>query len=133
MALKRFGVSLEEEILQALDAYVVENGFANRSQAIRFLVEKGTVEEKWQCNHIVAGAVLVMYDTSRLDISRNIDMIQREYRDIILTASTSFLSNESSLNVITVKGEAVRLTEFSDRLSSIKGIKHCKLLMSRAE
>ena len=32
MAVTRFGVSLEEELLKALDEYVQENSFSNRSQ-----------------------------------------------------------------------------------------------------
>ena len=48
MAIKRFGVSLEENLLESLDKYVDENGFANRSQAIRFLIEKNVAERKWQ-------------------------------------------------------------------------------------
>ena len=31
MSLKRFGVSLEDNLLESLDQYVNENGFANRS------------------------------------------------------------------------------------------------------
>ena len=62
MSLKRFGVSLEDNLLESLDQYVNENGFANRSQAIRFLVEKNVAEKKWQCNHIVAGTIILMYD-----------------------------------------------------------------------
>lgn len=31
MPLKRFGVSLEDNLLESLDQYVSENGFANRS------------------------------------------------------------------------------------------------------
>ena len=50
MSLKRFGVSLEDNLLESLDQYVNENGFANRSQAIRFLIEKNVAERKWQCN-----------------------------------------------------------------------------------
>ena len=48
MSLKRFGVSLEDNLLESLDQYVNENGFANRSQAIRFLIEKNVAERKWQ-------------------------------------------------------------------------------------
>ena len=44
MTLKRFGVSLEDESLEQLDQYVLENGYANRSQAIRFLIEKNLAE-----------------------------------------------------------------------------------------
>ena len=54
MALKRFGVSLEDYLLEDLDQYVKQNGFTNRSQAIRFLIEKNVTEQKWLCNHIVA-------------------------------------------------------------------------------
>jgi len=49
MAVSRFGVSLEEELLIALDQYVTENNFSNRSQAIRYLIEKNLVEQKWKC------------------------------------------------------------------------------------
>ena len=65
MPLKRFGVSLEDNLLESLDQYVSENGFANRSQAIRFLVEKNVAEKKWQCNHIVAGTIILMYDQGK--------------------------------------------------------------------
>lgn len=54
MALARFGVSLEEEILRALDRFVIENSFPNRSRAIRHLIEKNLLEEKWQSNELVA-------------------------------------------------------------------------------
>ena len=40
MTIKRFGVSLEEELLNELDNYVSENNFSNRSQALRFLIDK---------------------------------------------------------------------------------------------
>lgn len=72
MPLKRFGVSLEDNLLESLDQYVSENGFANRSQAIRFLVEKNVAEKKWQCNHIVAGTTHGNTKSTRL-ITYSID------------------------------------------------------------
>ena len=78
MPLKRFGVSLEDNLLESLDQYVSENGFANRSQAIRFLVEKNVAEKKWQCNHIVAGTIILMYDQVKKDITSRIADIRRQ-------------------------------------------------------
>ncbi|MFZ4582143.1 MAG: CopG family ribbon-helix-helix protein [Paludibacter sp.] len=43
MPVARFGVSLENELLEALDAFVQDNKFPNRSQAIRHLIEKNLV------------------------------------------------------------------------------------------
>jgi len=59
MSLARFGVSLEEDILNALDNFVIENNLPNRSQAIRHLIEKNIAEKKWLCNHVVAGAIVI--------------------------------------------------------------------------
>ena len=128
MALKRFGVSLEDDLLESLDQYVLENGFSNRSQAIRFLIEKNLAEKKWLCNHIVAGTIIIMYDQGKKEIASKIILIEQDYQDVILSSSQYFC-----LHIATVMGEAHRLTDLSDRLTTIKGIKHGKLVMSRAD
>ena len=133
MALKRFGVSLEDELLESLDSFVLENGFANRSQAIRFLVEKSLAEKKWQGNHIVAGTIFIIYDQKRSDVRNNISKIELQHQNLILSSSAYYLSGGITLQVSTVLGEAKNLTALADMLTSIKGIRHGKLLMSRAE
>jgi CopG family nickel-responsive transcriptional regulator len=133
MPLKRFGVSLEDNLLESLDQYVSENGFANRSQAIRFLVEKNVAEKKWQCNHIVAGTIILMYDQVKKDITSRIADIQQNYQDVILSSSQYYVNRNFCLHIATVMGTAYRLTELSDRLTTIKGLKHGKLVMSRAD
>lgn len=133
MALKRFGVSLEDNLLESLDDYVQNNGFSNRSQAIRFLVEKNVAEQKWQCNHIVAGTIIIMYDQKKKEIISRITEIQQQYQDVILSSSQYYINQNFCLHIATVMGEALRLTELSDRLITIRGIKHGKLVMSRAD
>lgn len=133
MALKRFGVSLEDDLLESLDNYVQENGFSNRSQAIRFLVEKNVAEQKWQCNHIVAGTIILMYDQKKKEIVSRITDIEQQYQDAVLSSSQYYINQNFCLHIVTVMGEAHRLTEFSDRLITIRGIKHGKLVMSRAD
>ncbi|WP_347396379.1 nickel-responsive transcriptional regulator NikR [Parabacteroides leei] len=133
MSIKRFGVSLEDNLLESLDQYVDENGFANRSQAIRFLIEKNVAEKKWQCNHIVAGTIIIMYDQEKAAIASKIVSIQQDYQDVILSSSQYYVNQNFCLHIVTVMGTAHRLTELSDKLTAIKGIKHGKLVMSRAD
>lgn len=133
MALKRFGVSLEEDLLESLDKYVVNNGFSNRSQAIHFLVEKSIAEEKWQCNHVVAGTIIIMYDQTRKDIAIRIADSQQAYQELILSSSQYYINHNFCLHIATVMGMAYRLTELADKMTAIKGIKHGKLVMSRAD
>ena len=133
MSLVRFGVGLEEDILKALDNFVVENNLPNRSQAIRHLVEKHTVEKKWQCNNMVAGAIVMLYDHHKGDVTTKSNDIQHEYFDLILSSQHFHLNHDNCLEIVAVKGTASRLTELSDKLIGIKGIIHGKLVMSRAE
>ena len=133
MPLKRFGVSLEDKLLEALDEYVESNGFTNRSQAIRFLVEKNIAEQKWQCNHIVAGTIIIMYDQNRKDIATKIADIQQAHQELVLSSTQYYINRNFCLHIVTVMGMAYRLTEFADRLTAIKGIRHGKLVMGRAD
>ncbi len=133
MAVSRFGVSLEEELLTALDKYVTENNFSNRSQAIRYLIEKNLVEQKWKCDNIVAGAVVLVYSCHKMDIRNRSAEIQYLYRDTVIGLQQFNLNDENCMEIIAIKGISSRLTELSDKLISIKGIKHGKLIMSRTE
>ena len=133
MSLARFGVSLEEDILNALDNFVIENNLPNRSQAIRHLIEKNIAEKKWLCNHVVAGAVVMLYDHHKGDVTNKSNDIQHEYFDVILSSQHFHLNHDNCLEIIAVKGNANVLTELSDKLIGIKGVIHGKLIMSRTE
>ncbi len=133
MAVSRFSVSLEKELLEELDQYAADNNFANRSQAVRHLIEKNIVEKKWQCNNIVAGAIVMIYDHHKRDIVNRSNDTQHNYFDVILSSQHFHLDHDVCLEIVAVKGIASRLTELSDKLISIKGIKHGKLIMSKAD
>lgn len=133
MSVTRFSVSLEEELLKELDGYVLDNSFANRSQALRHLIEKNIVEKKWQCNNEVAGAVVLVYDHHKKDIFSRSNEIQHNYFDVILSSQHYHLSHDICLEIIAVKGVANKLTRLSDKLISIKGIRHGKLVMSKTD
>lgn len=133
MSVVRFGVSLEADLMEALDNYVKENSYSNRSQALRQLISKHLVEKKWQCNNMVAGAITLIYDHNKKVIGNGLIEVQNKYKDVILSVQRQFLDENVMLEVVSVKGEAVRLTELSDKLIAVKGVQHGKLAMSRAD
>jgi CopG family nickel-responsive transcriptional regulator len=131
MSVVRFGVSFEKEVLEALDEYVLENRFSNRSQALRQLVNRHIVEKKWQCNNRVAGAVTLVYDHNRRDIANHLADIQMKYTREILSVQRFSLNEQYSMEVVALNGVSSRLTELAEQLISLKGIQHGKLTMSR--
>ncbi len=133
MAVSRFGVSLEAELLEALDNYVAENNFPNRSQAIRQLIERNLVEKKWQCNHTVAGAITLVYDHHRRELGNKIMDIQHGYFREILAVQHFHLSHNTCMEIVAVRGQAYRLTELADKLIALKGMRHGKLVMTKSD
>jgi CopG family nickel-responsive transcriptional regulator len=133
MSVSRFGVSLDEDLLKALDEFVADNQFANRSQAIRYLIEKNLTEEKWKCDNIVAGAVVLVFNNQKREILKRSSEIQFEYSDVIISVQGFYLNEINYMEIIAVKGPSKRLTEVSEKLIGIKGIEHGKLVMSKAQ
>ena len=132
MSVSRFGVSLDENLLKALDEYVALNQFSNRSQAIRHLIEKNLAEEKWKCDNIVAGAVVLVFNSQKRELLKKSSEIQFEFNDVILSVQGFYLNEQNYMEIIAVKGPSRRLTEVSEKLIGIKGIEHGKLVMSKA-
>ena len=131
MGVVRFGVSLDKEIMYALDDYVSANNFPNRSQAIRNLIEKYAVEQKWQCDNEVAGAIVIVYDHHKRNIDNEINKVQHNYHHLILSTQHLHLNHETCLETIAVKGKANELTQLADKIITLKGIHHGKLVMTR--
>ncbi|MDA3835123.1 MAG: nickel-responsive transcriptional regulator NikR [Spirochaetales bacterium] len=133
MSVVRFGVSIEKDMLQALDDYVKENSFSNRSQAIRQLISNNLVIQKWKCNNIVAGSITLVYDHHKGDLPGIITDIQHDYHQSILSSQHFHLDSTNCLEIIAVKGKAKDLTDLANKLIAVKGIQHGKLSMSRVD
>jgi CopG family nickel-responsive transcriptional regulator len=130
MTLKRFGVSLEENLLADLDQLVENRKFPNRSQAIRFLISQSKTEDLWLDDQEVAGAIVLLYDHHKKDVQVRSTEIQHDYHPLILSVQHVHLDHSNCLETIAVKGKANQLQSLADQLIALKGIKHGKLVMS---
>ena len=128
--MKRFGVSLEEELLEKLDGLVKKNKLPNRSQAIRYLIRKNMTDEQWETNQVVSGCVVLVYDHHKRDLLTKVVDIQHNFQNIVLSSQHVHLDHDNCIETIILKGKARNLKELSDRLIGLKGIKHGQLVMS---
>lgn len=133
MNVRRFGVSLEEDLLDKLDRLVERHSFPNRSQAIRYLVRNALVEDSWQADSEVAGVIVLIYDHHKRNVVNQLLDIQHDYTSLILASQHAHLDHDHCLETIVLRGRASGIQELSDRLISIKGIIHGKLVISGFE
>ena len=130
MQVKRFGVSLEDDLLNELDRLAVKHKFPNRSQAIRFLIKKYSVEDEWDDNKEVAGAIVLVYDHHKRDLQSKSTDVQHGFHHLILSVQHVHLDHHNCLETIAVKGKAEELKELANQLIAIKGVKHGELVMT---
>ncbi len=130
--MKRFGVSLEDNLLRELDALVTKHKLPNRSQAIRFLIRKNLTQEKWKNNLEVSGCVVLIYDHHKRNLLNKAMDVQHDYQNLVLSTQHVHMDHDNCMETIILKGKAKELKELADRLIGIKGMKHGELVMTSA-
>ncbi|AMM53390.1 nickel-responsive transcriptional regulator NikR [Pyrococcus kukulkanii] len=131
MNLVRFGVSIPEELLEKFDRIIEEKGYANRSEAIRDLIRDFIVRHEWEVgNEEVAGTITMVYNHDEADVVKELLDLQHEYLDEIVASLHVHMDEHNCLEVVVVKGEAKKIKKIADRLLSLKGVKHGKLVMT---
>lgn len=130
MQVKRFGVSIEDEFLAELDRLVAKNQFPNRSQAIRYLIKKYSVENEWEDNKEVAGAIVLVYDHHKRELQTKSTDVQHNYHHLILSVQHVHLDHHNCLETIAVKGKSKDLNQLANALIGLKGVKHGELVMT---
>lgn len=128
--MKRFGVSLEEELLDKLDGLVEHHRFPNRSQAIRFLVRRYITEDNWAQNQPVSACLVLVYDHHKPGLQKQLTALQHDYHDLVLCSQHVHLDHDNCIETITLKGMAEEIRSLADRLIAVKGIVHGELVMS---
>jgi len=125
--LVRFGVSIEDELLKKFDGLLKQEGYSNRSEAIRDLIRNNLVEKEWGEGGDVAGVIVIVYNHEKRELVNKITDIQHNFLEIIVSNEHIHLDKENCLEVIIVKGEAERIAKLANTLHALKGVKYCTL------
>ena len=128
--LRRFSVSLEEELLEQFDSYIRERGYVNRSEAVRDLIRKEVISEEWEQDGDVAGVVTLVYNHHQPQLQEKITAIQHDYYTLITSTTHVHMDHHNCLEVIIVKGKASRIREMAEKVIAMRGVKNGNLTMT---
>ena len=128
--LKRFSISLEEELLARFDAYIETKGYSNRSEAIRDLIRKTQVSEEWEKDSEVVGVVTLVFNHHKSQLQEKITELQHNYHNLITSTTHVHMDHHNCLEVTIVKGKASTVQELAAQLMALRGVKDGNLTMS---
>ncbi len=132
--LKRFGVSMENSLLQKFDGLVKQKGYVNRSEAVRDLVRDALVQQSWEMeDQIVAGSILLFYSHHQRNLLNELALIQHDMHENILATTHFHLDKDNCLELIIVKGKAKDIQHLSNNMMTLKGVDYGKFIVAPVE
>ncbi|PKN71453.1 MAG: nickel-responsive transcriptional regulator NikR [Deltaproteobacteria bacterium HGW-Deltaproteobacteria-12] len=128
--LVRFGVSLEEGLLQRFDNLIHRRKYTNRSEALRDMIRHELLKEEWEEGGEVAGAITFIYDHHTRELLSKITDIQHDSQEVIISTQHIHLDHHHCLEIVAVRGRVKKVLKLADSLKAIKGVRHCTLSMT---
>lgn len=127
----RFGVSIEKNLLKHFDLLISNKGYVNRSEAIRDLIRDRLVSEEIENPKTESiGTLTLIYSHESRELSDKLNEIQHHHHRIIISATHIHLDKHNCLEVLILRGAASDVKAISDKLLSVKHVRHGKLIMT---
>jgi CopG family nickel-responsive transcriptional regulator len=129
--LVRFGVSIDDDLLEKFDSFIEHTGYRNRSEAFRDLIRARLLEEELNKRNKAVYAVLtVVYNHDKPQLAKKLTAIQHEYGGNIIVTNHLHLNEGTCMEVLLLKGKAEALENLRSSLSVLKGVEHSKLVFT---
>ncbi|MFO7936164.1 MAG: nickel-responsive transcriptional regulator NikR [Kiritimatiellia bacterium] len=123
--MRRFSVSMNNELVERLDIMTREKGFANRSQAVSSIVEQGLTEYEGNVgNGDIVGTITLVYDHHRRNLQSTLTDIQHKSGNLVISTMHVHLKSNICLEVLAVRGRVDKVRKFADSLVTVKGVHH---------
>jgi len=125
--LTRFSVSVDSDLLKSFFGMARKHGWRNRSEALRNVMRAALVRDEWQGNAEIVGTVTIVYDHHRRELTERLTSIQHDHHDAVLATTHIHLDHDNCLEMIAVRGRAMKVQAIADALIGTRGVKHGKL------
>lgn len=126
--LKRFGVSMNKELLEKFDNFIKKQKYKNRSEAIRDIIREKFVDQEWEKGENVAGCIVIVYEHDIYEIVDKIIDIQHKFSKYIISTQHIHMDEENCMEIIVVKGKVEKIKELYFYLKSLKGVKYSSIV-----
>ena len=129
----RFGVSVDDGLLVSFDNLIGVQGYETRSEALRDLMREALIKaklEKLPKSGEAIGSLTLVYDHHAASVQHEMADIQHQHHSLILSVMHLHVNHDDCLEILAIRGSVSKITDLSNRLLSLKGIKNGKLFLT---
>jgi CopG family nickel-responsive transcriptional regulator len=121
--LVRFGVAMEQSLLDELDALVEARG-VTRSEVLRDLVRAEVGRSRVSRGVPAVGALTLVYDHHVRELTEKLTEFQHQLGEKVRSTLHVHLDHDRCLEVIVLRGRSDELKRLSERLLATRGVTH---------
>ncbi|MGE0213877.1 MAG: nickel-responsive transcriptional regulator NikR [Parvibaculaceae bacterium] len=133
--MQRVTVTLDGDLVQALDRMVERKGYQNRSEALRDLARAGLREaavatpEAKDC----VGALVYVYDHAARELPKRLVKSFHAHHDLSLATLHIHLDHESCMEVTVLRGGTREVQHVAEHVIAERGVRHGRLMLIPVE
>ncbi len=127
--LARIGVSLPENLLEKFDEIITKRGYSSRSEGIRDAI-RGYIRYYAWMNEVEGervGTISLVYDHNQRGLVNSLLDVEHEFSGIIRSTIHMHINNDMCLEVLMVRGEGSEVKAVTEKIMTLRGVKHVKL------
>lgn len=130
----RFGISMNRDLVDNFDKMIDEQGYNNRSEAIRDLVRKALIQpNRLQLNKAVAGTIIIVYDHHFAGLQSCLMELQHSFHHEIVSTMHVHLNHSQCLEIIVVRGILKELSQLHQQIQVQKGVFYAELSVTHVD
>ena len=126
--MKRITMTLDDDLLTAVDAHMDASGATNRSEAIRDLVARALAPAA-PADAACLGVVSYTVDPDMRDLARKIPQVRQDNHDRFTAALSVPVDHSTSVEVAVLKGSVAEVEAIANALFLERGVRHGRLAL----
>ena len=128
--MQRITITVDEELVAALDRVIAAFGYQNRSEAIRDLARAGIAHMQSEIDNPKLGvATLVyVYDHRERESAKRLTGSFHDHHDLSVATMHIHLDHDSCLEIAVLKGAMRDIRSFAQHIVSERGVRHGRLV-----
>jgi CopG family transcriptional regulator, nickel-responsive regulator len=128
--MQRVTITLDDELVEAIDRVIATRGYQNRSEAIRDLARAGMAEMSNAAPSAQDGvaALVYVYDHESRELAKRLTRSFHDHHDLSLATMHVHLDHESCMEVAVLRGAMADIHHFAEHVISERGVRHGRLV-----
>ncbi len=127
MSLKRFGVSVPEDLLERFDRLVARRRYVGRSEAIRDAMRLYLSQDDWESDRDVNLAALNIVYRHRPVLMAKLIKMQHDAEAHVMSTVHVHLTSSHCLEILTIRGNRESIQRLADQIGGLSGIEYVRL------